>query len=235
MAGEKRSKSPKRKPSKHASVDAIYVKLNSIVDFARLVSVSGSIKHIMAFKDSSMYKLFTFGERVEGTTILYYVEIEKLGKFFVYGQNATGEYVEIKDNISQSISDYSIIKAPILEIVTNPFSIKKKLSVNMPIVEIRDFDSFIKAAINESQYGSASTKAYAFFYNGKHYACSFELMRDGIKAFSYVKLDTENVFNYIKYDYNKDTIEHTPVATEKFYTYVRIINLAEPFPFFTKK
>ncbi|MCL4373439.1 MAG: hypothetical protein M1360_00195 [Candidatus Marsarchaeota archaeon] len=218
--------------SAKGKIEVLYVRLNSIVDLARYMAASGTLKHVSAIKDGSAYKVFGTGEKISGMQVVYYANANKISKFIVYNPSAASEYIEMRDTIAASLSDYSIMKAPVLELETGFFVEAKAKDIELTIVKAGDFESFAKALVNDSQYGGSSAKAYAFFYKGEHYLGSFELMRDNGKIFTYVKLGSGNIFNYLKYNYSTDSIEPTNSVTDKAYTYVRVINLAEPFPFF---
>jgi len=236
MAKKQNSKK-KRKHAKKSSgsISVVYVKVNSLVDLARQMSVQGSLKHISAIKEGSSYKLIYQGERLSGVQLLYYASADKLSKFFIYNPNPPEEYIEMRDSIASSISDYNTMKAPILEISMNPFKEEKKPDMELTLVEVKDYESFIKSIVSDSQYGGSNSKVYAFFCKGEHYIGSFELMRDSGKIFAYSRLSNNKVFNYLKYNYNDDKIEETSAIAEKAFTYVRVINLAEPFSFFKPK
>ncbi|MEM0201885.1 MAG: hypothetical protein QXR73_01780 [Candidatus Micrarchaeaceae archaeon] len=237
MAQNQKSKTKRKRSQKSGSskISVAYVKVDSLVDLARLMSGQGSLKHISAIKDGNVYKIIYMGERAGGVQIAYYASAPKLSKFFIYSPNSPNEYIKMEDSIASSINDYNLMKAPILEIVASPFKEEKKPSFDISIVEVNDFESFVKSIVSDSQYGGSTSKVYAFFYKGAHYVGSFELMRDSGKIFTYAKADESNTFNYLKYDYTKDRIEPTSTIAEKSFTYVRVINLAEPFPFFGKE
>ncbi len=223
------------KSNKAGKIDVIFIKLNSLVDLARQMMGSNSLKHVTAIKEGSAYKLISAGERVSNIQIMYYAAIEKIGKFFIYNVNAPEESIEMRDSIEGSISDYNTLKAPILELSENPFRVVKRPRFDIQVIEASDFESFVKSLISDSQYGGVSAKAYAFEYKGTRYIGSFELLRDSGKIFTYAKMKDSKVFNYLRYNYTNDKIEETNTVTEKAYTYVRVINLSEPFPFFIEK
>ncbi|MGC8651816.1 MAG: hypothetical protein ACP5UH_01015 [Candidatus Micrarchaeia archaeon] len=232
MERRRKAKAKQTGSATKGKIEALYIKLNSIVDLARRMSSSGTLKHVSAIKEGSVYKLFTIGEKIGDVQLVYYSTVGKLGKFLVYNPNAPSEYIEMRDTIATSASDYNIMKAPILELETSLFREAKGKSKELMLVRAKDFDSFVKSLVSDSQYGGSSSKAYAFFYGGAHYIGSFELMRDTGRIFTYAKLNSSMVFNYLKYNYSNDTIEPTNSIVDKAYTYVRVINLAEPFPFF---
>ncbi|MGC8586128.1 MAG: hypothetical protein ACP5K5_01115 [Candidatus Micrarchaeia archaeon] len=222
------------KSSKAGKIDAIFIKLSSLVDLARQMMGPSSLKHLTAIKEGGAYRLVSAGERVSNMQIVYYATIEKIGKFFVYNVNAPEESIEMRDSIG-SISDYNTLKAPVLELSENPFRVVKRPRFDIQVIEASDFESFVKSLISDSQYGGVSAKAYAFQYKGTRYIGSFELLRDTGKIFAYAKMKDSKVFNYLRYNYTNDKIEEANTVAEKAYTYVRVINLSEPFPFFTEK
>ena len=232
MANSSKAKAKHVHSAAKGNIEALYVKLNSVVDLARHMTTSGTMKHVSAIRKGSMYKLFSIGEKVGGVQIVYYVNTEKLGKFIIYTISAQSEYIEMRDTIAASISDYNVMKAPILELETELFKDVKGSKGELTLIKAKDFDSFVKSLVNDSQYGGSSAKAYAFFYKGAHYTGSFELVRDTGKVFTYSELNDGAVFNYLKYNYSTDAVERANVMADKAYTYVRVINLAEPFPFF---
>ncbi|MGC9190433.1 MAG: hypothetical protein ACP5FR_00785 [Candidatus Micrarchaeia archaeon] len=229
----KNSKSSNRRGHSHTlAIDAAFVGLNSLFDLARYALGGGSNRHISAIRQNGSYKIIANGEKVNGIQIIYYYDSAEIGKFFLYGQGAQNENVELRDSIAQTLGDYSTIKVPIVELLKNPYTEPKKAEYDILLVEVGNFDSFVKSLINDSQYGGSSAKVYSFEHNKERYIGSFELLKDSGKIFAYTKIDKGKIFNYIKYDFNKDSIELVDTITEKTFTYVRVINLAEPFPFF---
>jgi hypothetical protein len=226
---------PKKK-DKDDETDACYVRLNSILDLARnSCDFTGAVRPIHAIKEGKEYTLFSIGERVSDTRMLYYCKSNEIGKFCVYNPNEEPkERMEMKDEISSESSDIRLYKIPVVELLKNPYKIKKTAKLEATLVQVKDFSSLIKALINDNAGEEAGApKVYGFFSKGEHFIGSYEMFHEGSsKFFAYAKVDRKDVFNSIGYNYANGVVEVMDSFSSKSHMYVRVVNLAEPFPFF---
>jgi hypothetical protein len=225
---------PKKKGDDETS--ACYVRLGSVLDIARnSCDFTGAVRPVYAVKEGKEYRLFSVGERVSEIRMLYCCKADRIGKFCVYNPaEESKERVEMKDDISSEASDIRLYKIPIIELLKNPYPIKEKPKLDAALVQVKDFSSLIKVLINDNvgEEGGAP-KVYGFFSKGEHFIGSYEVFHEGsAKFFAYAKVDRKDVFNSIGYNYADGNVEAMDSFSGKSHMYVRVVNLAEPFPFF---
>ena len=140
----KKAKKPKAK--RESNPCAYYMELESPLDFARQNS-SSSPGHIKAIKEGGKYRLLTPGEKLGDLRIVYYSTIDRIGKFFVYKYTEDKENFEIKDSIINEQNDFKSYKAPIIEMLSNPYLQAKDFNKAGKIitVEIKDFETLVKS------------------------------------------------------------------------------------------
>lgn len=215
--------------------DACYVRLNSALDLARnSCDFTGAVRPINAVKEGKEYRLFSIGEKVCGTRMLYYCKSGAIGKFCIYNPGGESkERLEMKDEISTEASDMRLYKIPVIELLKNPYRVKEKAKLEATLVQVKDFSSLIKALISDTvgEEGGAP-KVYGFFSKGEHFIGSYEVFHEGsAKFFAYARVE-KDIFNSIGYNYANGAVETMDSFNSKSHMYVRVVNLAEPFPFF---
>ena len=80
---------------------------------------------------------------------------------------------------------------------------------------------------------SGVPKVYGFFYKNEHFIGSFDLFHEGETRFlAFAKVGRKEVFSSMSYNYTNGIVEMSNSFSGKSHMYVRVVNLAEPFPFF---
>ena len=231
---------PKQKLEKPKSerqkLCACYIKLNSILDLARhTCDFTNMIRPINALKENGKYRLFSIGERVGSVRILYYYNSDRIDQFCFYNPNEDSEEkLEMKSGLSLETSDYKIYKIPLVELAKNPYTVKQDAKFEVTQVQVKDFRSLVKALLSRMAGEENGTpKVYAFFSKGVHYIGSFELFYEsGAKFFAYAKVVKKDIFCSMSYNYNDGSVEASKSFSGKSHIYVRVINIADPLPFF---
>ena len=228
---------PKKKGRSGSVTEACYIRLNSLLDLAReACDFTGSVSPINALKVGKSYRFFTMGEKIGDVRLLYYCDSDKIGKFCVYSpgeEYVREEGVEIKDDINAEAADLRLYKMPILEFVKNPYGEKTSAKLEMRLVEVKDFASIIKVLISGMGEDAGAPKVYGFFYKGEHFIGSYEIFHEGETRFlAFAKVGQKGLFNSISYNYQNGLVETSNSFSGKSHMYVRVINLAEPFPSF---
>ncbi len=227
----------KRKPKKgkaDKNIHAYYVELESPLDLGRQVFDYTS-RYIEAIKDKGKYTVFSVGEKIGDIRLVYYFKTDKISDFFVYTPESDhSEKYEITDKLP-SQADYKSYRAPIVEILSNPYTEVKNLKKAGKIIKIeaKDSNAFIKSLVGHSSDNDSPQKLYSFYENSNHIIGTFEFFHEsGAKIFTYAKIGIKEKFSALRYDYIKDSIEAANSFTEKSAVYIRVINLKKPFPFF---
>ncbi|MDE1868709.1 MAG: hypothetical protein KGH60_01965 [Candidatus Micrarchaeota archaeon] len=212
-----------------------YVQLHSLEDLLRIhVGEPHIPRHIRAIKDGSSYKLFLQGERFGDTRCIYYVKSQSIRKFCTLRIGHDGkESAELKDDISEDMIDFKSFKVPIIEIPKEMYDTKAQAKFdNIVLMQIKDYASLVKALLtNGSDEGMPMI--YSFVSKGARYIGTGDLIREGdTRVFTYSKVGEKEPFSALMYDYNTDRVTAERKLSDKATGYVKVINLAEPLPFF---
>lgn len=225
-------KKSKEKSKGENTLTAYYIELKGISDFAgQNFDYPGG--HIKAVKEGSKYRLMSMGEKIGDIRLIYYVTVDKIGKFFVYNPTESLGNYEMKDQIITEQGNFKSLRAPIIELLTNPYKEAKELKKvdKVRCIEIKDSGTLIRSMLN-SHEDDSPPKLYAFFDKTSHIIGTFELFHEsGAKIFTYSRTDIKSVFGSLSYNYMNDTVEPSD-SFNKSAVYVRVINLSKPFPFF---
>lgn len=236
MAKEDSKKDKKGKSKKERNIYAYYVELESPLDLVRHAFGYAS-GHIKAVKENSKYNLLSLGERLGEIRMIYYVQMDSIGNFFVYypATAYSPEKFEIKDKVISDGSDYKSYKAPIVELVTFPYlpETDMKKAGKVIKIEIKDSNALVKSLANYANEDEPLPKLYAFYKGKDHIIGTFDFFHEsGARIFTYAKTGIKDRFGALSYTYTTDTIEPANTFSEKSAIYIRVINLKKPFPFF---
>lgn len=217
-------------------IDAYFLELKSPLDLARYVCDFGTfIEPLNAVRSSKdHYIIFSKGEKMGKMGSIYYTESKHIGKIGIYRHGDLTEDFYMIDNI-KLFENFKYYRIPIIEIEKLPFKSSKTKADGITSIEIKDFDSMVKEAISIAVKNETIAKLYSFMDGSRHILGTFDIMNgdDENKIFWYSTIDEEKEFNFLRYDYNSDVVEQVNVSDENpSYIYVKVINLAEKFPFF---
>lgn len=209
-------------------LDAVYVRVGSLGDLARLAL--GSHSHIRSVRHGKSHRLMLDGEEV-GPTIVYYFDSDRPGRYLLYTPDSDGvERAAMSETAPSGLGDdYRSMRFPILELSMDPKSESTRIK-KVTCVGVEDMDSVIRALVSSAGEEDYIPKVYAFAYKGTMYIGTMELFGRKERVFVYSRCPDKASPAY-RYDYIKDTIEQAKSVSNGG-TYVRVINLAEPFPFF---
>ena len=227
----------KKHTTKDQGSQGYYVRLSALIDLARHSCVIGSgVSHINAIKQGSKYRLFSLGEKLDGTRLLYCLDVESKGDALMFNPTAEEEECGFKDAAPLTPEDYKKYKIPVVEISNGLYTIKPKLSNAVVTVKVNGVEPLVKSIVSDTLGRTETVKLYSFFHNSQHIIGTFSLFRDGTsKTFAYASVDAKEQFSYLRYNYLSDSVEFCHSIADKTLIYLRIINLAEPFPFFKEK
>jgi hypothetical protein len=229
---DKKTKTKKEKDDK--KLYAYYIELESPLDLARQV-FDYSARHINAIKNSDNYMLMSYGEKFGDIRIIYCVKLKNIGNFFVYTPEAdSGEKYEMVEKLPAQV-DYKSYRAPIVEVLSNPYSEVKDFKKGGKVIKIeaKNPETFIKSMVGHVHDEEPMPKLYAFYGGKNHIVGTFEFFHEGgARIFTYAKIAIKEKFSTLCYNYIKDSIEPANSFVEKSVVYIRVINLKKPFPFF---
>jgi hypothetical protein len=208
--------------------------LGTLADLARISCVMGNgAYHITAIKEGSKYRLFFMGEKLEDTRLLYCFDVTSKGDSLVYNPGSESEECVFKDIVPLVPEDYRKYKIPVVELSKNLYTIKNKLNEDVTLVRVKNISSLVKSVVSDTSGRTEAIRMYSFFYKGQHIVGTFSLFRDGAsRTFAYAGTDEKAQSGYLRYDYLSDSVGFCQNTMDKAVIYIRLLNLAEPFPFF---
>jgi hypothetical protein len=227
---------PKKK-SKKTDVVTYVVKAASLLDLVRNACTISSAPLIFASKQGEKYRLMLTAERLNDARVLYYFDTDKIAKFCIYRPVGENESIEMKDSIDGEEHDYKTYKVQIMELLNNPFADyfgdkAPQSKTDLLIFKVKDYESIIRGSLSIAAESEKMGKVYYFENNGKKYICSFGEMDDSSNAVVYAEVGTQNLFNFIHYNYTNNKIEFLKALEGSTSVPLAVIRLAEPFPFF---
>ncbi len=209
-----------------------YVRAKSLDDIARLAFGDDfSSRSLICSPRGKKNRITLLGEHVGSCIIAYYVESEGTCKGISYSSDDSGERVEVVAH--ERGMDKNFIDVFHVEIEGLKDGKPEKDSV--AIIKAGSFEDLAKMAIKASVKDESIRHLYSFEYKGKRIIGGFDLieeLNDEARNFYYTLLSKDNQGKYIAYDYKTGRIEFTDRMREYSYMYLKIINLAEAFPFF---
>jgi hypothetical protein len=215
------------------------VKLGSLLDLARnACTFSTGARPVFMIKKDGRYLVVTLGIHIGETRTAFYAESKKSGNFLLYCPKSPAngeETAEIVESPESYMADQSSYKIPIVGISGKAFVEEKDYRKGrVECVEALDPGSVVRSVIGRASEDEAPMpKVYSFTYKSERYIGSFQVLEDeDIKVFCYAKAGTEKAFSFFRYNYTDGRLDQTDSLGEHSFIYTRVINLAEPFPFF---
>lgn len=225
---------PKSKTQQGKSI--LYVKARSLNDLARLVcNFDYTAENLVLTKDGKGYRLLALGECIGDVTLSYYVNVpgkERLMQYTMPGPDSDQELSRFVSTAGERPSHYISIIETDLSVFKEAKDVTKKAVVG---VRMGTFDDLISAVIMKAVRGEFFPHVYAFSEGSKTVFGAFDVfeeLADDRKAFYYTVADYKKSGNFARYSYNTGKIDITDRLGEHAYMYVKIISLAEKFPFF---
>ncbi|MCL4388473.1 MAG: hypothetical protein M1564_00060 [Candidatus Marsarchaeota archaeon] len=220
------------KSTKQGKIKLTPVKLLSQLDFARYVA-EGYLQAapVMLMKTASgRYSTMAYGESLKKSRITYYYESSEKPGMMLYRNSDGRERLE-EAGEEGAAGDVNAVPISPIEVSPSAFSFTAKPEVIT--VKALDYKPMLKnIALRSSISDSGSEKVYSFIMDGERYIGSFTALPDDEQqTFMYSKIGSTKVFNFFRYNYTAGTVEETDTVRSSSDIYVRVINIAEPFPF----
>lgn len=224
---------PKSKPK---GKGILYVKVSSMADLARYAyNFDFSSKSLILNKTGNGSRLMVLGECVKEAVIAYYINVDAPHKFIRYAFPASAgeqESARFAESAEGSEKDYINIFEADLGAFKELKGVGKNDVLQIRVGSVEDLmHAAIKKAIKEESFACL----YAFEKEGKRFVCGFDLIEelaDDRKTFYYAVAKDKKRGGFAKYSYATNTFEFAEAVGEHSYIYIKIINLAEPLPFF---
>ncbi|MHB1830335.1 MAG: hypothetical protein ACYCO0_02990 [Candidatus Micrarchaeaceae archaeon] len=214
----------------------LYIKLSSLDDLCRYAcNFDYTNATIMSIKAPSGYRIFAIGEELGETYISYYINAAKKESLISYSypssssQRENSHFTEQVGGVqSHCMSVISIANAGFKQAAANGIRGTMLIGLSSP-------HDIVSAIVKSAAGGSTIPHMYSFDYGGRKALCAFDAIpelsgEDNILYYSFMEKNATGSFARYKYAENK--VDFTDYMGEHSYMYVKIINLAEPFPFF---
>lgn len=211
--------------NENGALEAAYVRLESLADLARFAL--GSHSHIKSVMHGKDHRLMLEGESV-GPMIIYYFDSPASGRYLLYAPDSDGKE---KVSVTSEQGEYSrSLRFPIVELSKDPRAESGSFK-NVECVRAENVESLIRALVSAAAEDDYIPKIYAFTHAGSRYFATMDLFGRKERVLVYAKSDEKIGCSAYKYDYISDKVERA-MSVSNGGTYVRVINLAEPFHFF---
>ena len=222
--------------TKDKSPGLIFVKAGSINDLCRYAyNFDFTSENLLLSKWKGKHRLILFGEQMKDGILAYYTETEKKAVMIQYvsPSNGTSESVAFLDAASNQDSNC-------INVVELDLSLLEEHKAKPgAVIEIRmgGIADLARAVIKKASKDGSMTHLYTFNHAGKHIVCGMDMIEalNDDKRMLYYAVSDEKPAEFIKYDYIRNTVDFSSSVGEHSYMYVKVINLAEPFSFFSGK
>lgn len=220
-------------PKKDHDNNILYIKVASLTDLCRYASnFDFTAENLICAKHGKDYMLVAFGESLNDTIIGYYVETKERARLFKYNvANGEKESVQAVDHIDTTSMNY----IGVVNMDLSQFRENKKITSNSIIsIKAESPEDIMKLVAEKSLKMGAMPHVYSFTYKGKQLMCAIAPLYHNFekRVLYYTQMGSRTSSGFARYSYNEDRLEFTNTVGEHSYMYAKIINLAEPFPFF---
>jgi len=226
----------KDKNEREGAKKIMYIKAKSLDDIVRYACrFDSSPGELLSAKVDGEDRLIALGESIDDSNIAYYTSSTTTSKIIKYDFGASENKIEFIHSIDQKPNSQYI---EIVSFETFPFKTTKTLKKELIAqIKVKGSDDLIKSVIRKAVEKEEIGSAYVFSSRGKTYIAAFDIIEsltDSLKTFYYAEMHNYKNEEFARYDYSKNTIDFSDEFGEHTYLYVKLIKLAEPFPFFTE-
>lgn len=211
-----------------------FVRASSDMDLARYnCTFSSSMSAIFSHKESSKTRLFVPSDKIGKTTIALYYMGDAASRYAIYhpGSNSTPEKLEFVDKFEEN-QGYNSYRMPIVGFKSWPIKEKELKNKDVACVIFNSPEAIAISLISKGSDIGIMEKVYSFLYKGKRYIGSFDLITEESPTFVCAEVNFDKGYGFLKYNYTNDMLEPSDLIGDNTASYLREINLAEPFSFF---
>lgn len=213
----------------------IHVKLKSLEALARLAcnfDYTNSV--ILSTISGRTVSIFAIAERIADIPIAFYINIPKRESLISYtyptsdGQSENAHFAQEGEHDQSHYMNIIHMDQAIADA-------KRMPRKGFETVRLSSVNDLIITAIRRSVSAESLSSLYTFEYRNRHVICGFDLideLRDDTATFYYALAKDMHRAKFARYKYSENRVDFTDFIGEHSYMYAKIINLAEPFPFF---
>ena len=214
----------------------LYIKLSSLDDLCRYAcNFDYTNSTVMSIRSASAYRIFAIGEDLGEASIAYYINSaskESLISYTYPSSPSQRENSHFTDQMggpqSHCMGIISIDNAGFKQAAAKGIKRITMMGLSSP-------HDLVSAIVKSASGGSTIPRMYAFNHGGRKALCAFDAIAElsGDDNILYYSFTEKNVpGSFARYKYTENKVDFTEHMGEHSYMYVKIINLAEPFPFF---
>lgn len=214
----------------------IYVRAASLDELCRFsCNFDFTADNLFLSRNGGKTTIIALAESIANATLAFYVEAEPKSNLIKYTMPMS-EHQKEQSVFAQNAGEQPGHYINIIDVEMKKFKPAKGVKKNeLNIVKMGDTSSIINAVIKRSVKNEFLMHLYSFNYKGNLVLCGFDLIDeliDETKTLYYSVSKIKEPTSFARYDYINNKVEFTNTIGEHSYMYTKIINLAEPFPFF---
>ena len=218
-----------------ASKKIAYIKVKSAKDLARMAfSGDFSSRSLLSSDSGGRHRLMLLGEQIADTVLAYYCETDSKSRGLLY---SGGDSADSAEKVDFYEKDPGMEKGflDIFDVDITAFANGKIDVKSVSLVRVKSTDMLVKMAIKSAVKEESIRQLYLFSRGGRQALGGFDLideLNDDKRSFYYSFPVSIREAAFAKYDYKSGRVEFSDRIGEYSYMFLKIINLAEPFPFF---
>jgi len=225
------------KSKKEARGSIFYIRAASIEDIARRACRFDYTSDLLLLNRTPKgNELIAPGGRIKDTMLAYYVSVKESGRIIRYtpASEDAKERAEFVASMRSDLPNRYYIN--VMRSDLSGFSRAKTIDAkSVELIRVESALDLVSSVIKKtSKEEPTLAHVYAFPFKGKRIIAAFDIVNafsDDKPAFFFTQLDGE-ARGFARYDYKEDKLDFTDIVGEHAYMYAKVINLAEPFPFF---
>ncbi|MDE1761783.1 MAG: hypothetical protein KGH78_01155 [Candidatus Micrarchaeota archaeon] len=223
------------KESKKGGKQLLYIEASTLEDIVRFATrFDSSAKELITAKFGKKHRIIALAEGIDDVVIALYKDIDVDADTIRYEYTSGASRAQFVSGVEQRQPGVAFVN--LVEIEISKFREAKPSAVKgVDCVQVKGEGSLIKGLIKKSVIRETIEYAYAFPYKGKTIIGAFDLIEElsgERKTFYYSTSNSKAKADFARYNYTTDKLDFSDEFGEHSYMYVKIINLAKPFPFF---
>lgn len=227
------------KSKKEAKGSIFYLRAESLEDIARRAcKFDYTADLLLLSKTAKGNDIISLGGRIRDTVLAYYVNVKGSGRILRYSPASEDAEESAEFVTSMGPDTQNRYYLNVMESDLSGFARAKGIDrKSVELIRVGSALDLVSAVIKKTSKEETLAQAYSFPFRGKRMLAAFDVVNslsDDKPAFFFTPIDGD-VKSFARYDYREDRLDFTNQVGEHAYMYAKVINLAEPFPFFAQK
>ena len=224
------------KSKREAKGSIFYLRAESIEDIARRAcKFDYTADLLLLSRTPKGNELISLGGRIRDTILAYYVNVKESGRIIRYAPASedAGEKAEFVPSMGPGTQNRYYLN--VMESDLGGFSRAKGIDrKSVELIKVGSALDLVSAVIKKTSKEETLAQVYSFPFKGRRILAAFDVVNslsDDKPAFFFTPFEGARK-GFARYDYREDRLDFTDQVGEHAYIYAKVINLAEPFPFF---